>query len=294
MHGARREVAPGADSGRRFRSVRYALLAGIVLAVAAGGFQLARWNSDEPASGGSAGDRQAWVLDREDPFAGTPAQDWPDGAAGIVLPEATPVGEHSAAEVAAALADVRELLVVSRLERSVIEGGDVEPYLSMLAPAEREARRAEFAGEGDRGPGTLATRIDPRFRLLPAEPKVSGRMWAEEGADGALRIRTNYVFAYAFDPGEQARPAAPLDLVAMVRADVDYDVRTGPRWYERDQGIAFGGGQIGVYSMACEPTRRGLLAPAYSESEFTGLPEGRGPGTYFDHSRPMNFGNSCA
>ncbi|SFB47438.1 hypothetical protein SAMN05216266_1138 [Amycolatopsis marina] len=279
---------------RRFPAGRSILLAGVLLAVVAGGFYLARPDETKHSPDAAAGLPVTWELDPERPFAGTPAQDWPDGAAGIVPPEPAAVGDHTAAEVAAALADVRDLLVISRLERSVIEGGDVEPYLSMLAPAEREARRAEFSGEGDNGPGTLATRIDPAFRLLPAEPKVSGRMWAEEGADGALTIRTNYVFAYAFDPGAQTRLRSPLDAVAMVRADVDYDVRTGSRWYERDRGIAFGGGQIGVYSMACEPTRRGLLAPAYSESEFTGLPDDRGPGEYFDHARPMEFGNSCA
>ena len=45
------------------------------------------------------------------PFAGSPAQGYADAAAGIVVPAAHPVGKFSTAQVAAAYAKTRQLLV---------------------------------------------------------------------------------------------------------------------------------------------------------------------------------------
>ncbi|SFP39391.1 hypothetical protein SAMN05421810_102456 [Amycolatopsis arida] len=270
---------------RRLRLPRTALLLGAVLiAVAAATYALHIREPEPPAPP---------EIDLARPFAGTPAQDWPAGADGIVLPPPHEVGSLSADEVAAALEQVRSLLVRARLDRSVVQGGDVEPVVGHFAPSYQDQVRGAFADPG-RWPSYYATRVAPGFRLLPAEPRVNGTMTAEPGERrGELRVRTDYVVAYAFDIGDPAAARAPLDIVAAERWEITYLLRVGETWYPRNRGIYLESGRGHGYSIACGPMARGLLAPAYSEPAPHTLPNPGVPGEFFDLDRPLPGQGTC-
>jgi hypothetical protein len=57
------------------------------------------------------------------PFLGTPAQDYADGSAGIVIPPAHAVGSFSAADVAAAYHKTRKMLIAAHLNVPTLDGG---------------------------------------------------------------------------------------------------------------------------------------------------------------------------
>jgi hypothetical protein len=67
-----------------------------------------------------------------DPFAGTPADHWGDGAVGIVLPAAGPVGGYTAAQVESAYVMTRKLLAAAFLDRKTLLGGRPMAFADLL------------------------------------------------------------------------------------------------------------------------------------------------------------------
>ncbi|MPZ86087.1 MAG: hypothetical protein GEV28_39240 [Actinophytocola sp.] len=230
-------------------------------------------------------------VDLTQPFAGTPAEAWPDGVTGIVAPPPVAVGEFSAEEVGQAYAKVRQVLIASRLDREVIEGHDYERFLKLLAPKARADLRPGFSD--DLGTSySYATRIADDFRLLPVDPKVQGTMSAELGKDGSLVIHTNYVFAYAFDTLTPERVTDAMDIVAVDRWEADY-VLTDDRWPEDNQGLWLDKVQGYGYSIACTAYKEGSLAPAYSERIDGDDADPEAEDRYFDPSKPLLTDSSC-
>lgn len=233
-------------------------------------------------------------VDAEHPFIGTPAAEWADGEAGVVAPAAAAIGPFTAQQVADGYAKVRQAVITSRLDRAVLEQHDVERYLTQLAKDSQKNMRPVF-GTDPHEAHAYATRLAAGHKLLPAVPKVKGRMWAEQGTrPGELVVHTNFVFAYAFQAGEDAKLADVMDIVAVDRWDTDYSVLTGKYapsslgiWPVRSQGF--------TYSMGCEALRAGYLAPAYSERRANAAvnapPKDRT--TYFDPASTLPATSTC-
>jgi hypothetical protein len=224
--------APGAPGGaravRRRRTWRRGRLAAALLAVAlllvGGGLLWLRFGHTAGSSDGSApaadtalgsilgtiapGDLFAGAA--ADPFLGTPANDWADGAAGIVAPPAEPVGGFTAAQVAAAYATTGELVATASLDRQTLLGGQPAAFERLLTARQR----ATFtAGLGAHGVGKDGRPLSTRSWVASFAPgsaqldggviKVSGTMNAvvvAESGRQVLRVEVNYSFAYAVEP----------------------------------------------------------------------------------------------
>jgi hypothetical protein len=233
-------------------------------------------------------------IDVAHPFVGTPAASWSDGETGVVAPAATTIGPFTKQQVTDAFGKVRQAVVTSRLDRTVLEKHDVEPYLKLLAKDSQKNMRPVFANNPHEA-HAYATRLATGYTLLPAAPKVSGRMWAEQGTrPGELVVHTNYVFAYAFKADHPDTLTDLMDIVAVDRWDVDYSVLTGKYapsslgiWPVRSQGF--------TYSMGCEALREGYLAPAFSEHRATPASEGasRDRTSYFDPGSTLPATSTC-
>lgn len=147
------------------------------------------------------------------PFEGTPALYYPRGEAGITLPPATAVDGFTAAQLDAALQQVRTALVAGRLDHEMLVDHLPARFVGLLAPNDQTAVGKWFAAHRFIG---VATWIDPAAHLDPAElPRVSGRVTvASAVVDGVptLRITTNFVWVYAFT-GTHDRIAAIHDQV---------------------------------------------------------------------------------
>ncbi len=263
------------------------LLAGTVLSA-----HLMRAQPDTPRADQDTR-RLTQAVDLAEPFAGTPVRDWADGADGIVPPPARAVGDFDAEQVRAALARVREILVAARLDRSLIEGGDVDPLVSLLAESQQTEVRGMLTTTA--WDDTYATRIAPGFRLAEAEPKVRGRMSVRPGdREGSLTIKTDYTFAYAFDIDDPARVRDQLDLVAGVRWELDFLLYEGERWFPEDRGIMLGSGRGSRFAVACAPAVEGLLAPALGEPASTPGSTELTAREFFDPARPLPEDKGCA
>ncbi|GAB1513732.1 hypothetical protein JCM33774_57740 [Actinophytocola sp. KF-1] len=289
-----RELLRAEQRRRRGRRLAGAL---VVLAVAAVVTLLVRSSlftavPGDPVPGG-APSRQAAQLDLTRPFAPTPAADWADGADGITAPAPKAVGGFSAAQVAEATGLVREALVASRIDNRLVVGHDPAGYLGLLAPDARRQLQPLFGDGHEPEVQSLVSMVASGTELLPVDPKVSGSMSVRAGGPGELVVHTNYVFAYAFRPDRPTKPADAMDVIVVVRADVDYVLRSGERWTPGSRGLWFGDASGFGYSIGCDAYRKGFLAPVAAEPSVTAPAEDGRPDAFFDPTAPLPAAGGC-
>ena len=145
-----------------------------------------------------------------DPFLGTPANDWANGAAGIVAPPAEPVGGFTAAQVAAAYATTGELVAAASLDRQTLLGGPPAALERLLTARQRATFTAGLDAHGLGKDGRpLSTRswvasfAPGTVQLDGGVIKVSGTMDAvavTESGRQVLRVEVSYSFVYAVEP----------------------------------------------------------------------------------------------
>ena len=192
-----------------------------------------------------------------DPFAGTPAAGYPKGAAGITMPKATAVTGFSAAQVSAALRQVRQALIAGRLDDMMLTGHNPTRLIALLAPDQRAAAAKWFH---DTTFTSVATWIDPAVKLDPGEqPRVSGRVtYKSVVVDGirTLRVTTNFIWVYAFRGTDPA--------LAAEHEEVNWEFPATKNLRAGDRGMWVGTSKSYAAWVDCAAADRGLLAPTRS------------------------------
>ncbi|HTU73213.1 MAG TPA: hypothetical protein VMG38_06810 [Trebonia sp.] len=159
-----------------------------------------------------------------DPFAGTPAQAWADGAAGIVVPKATAAGPFSASQVALAYQTVRKLLIAQNLDHTTLLGGSPTAFANLLVPSQRSQFVAGLDKTGLKSGRVQSTRAwlasfaPGTAALIGGVIKVHGTMSARastEDGNPVLDIDVNYRIVYPVEP-----PRAPQDWMRIVGQDI--------------------------------------------------------------------------
>ncbi|MCC0576462.1 hypothetical protein [Streptomyces californicus] len=149
-----------------------------------------------PAAGGS--DQEPTPAE---PFRGSPAERWSDGAAGIHLPQARATGWMSEAEVARALERTRDFLVASSLDSAVLSGEKPEKAIALINPHQADVRayleKAFTAPDRENDPLLLFS----RFRSAEVRPvgdvvRTRGRISFREGEKGAVRVSADVTYVY--------------------------------------------------------------------------------------------------
>lgn len=226
-------TAPGGTRTVRRRSrwrggqLALALLA-VTLLLVTGGFVWLRFGptAGEPGGGARVADTALGSIlgtiapgdlfagSTADPFLGTVANGWADGAAGIVAPPAEPVGGFTAAQVASAYATTGELVAASSLDTRTLLGGPPAALERLLTAGQRATFKAGLGAQGLGKDGRpLSTRtwvasFAPGTAALDGSAiKVSGTMNAvavTESGRHVLRVEVNYQFVYAVEPPHNA------------------------------------------------------------------------------------------
>ncbi|MFV2111438.1 hypothetical protein ACFHW0_03735 [Micromonospora sp. LOL_025] len=267
----------------------------LVLLLGVGWFDLWRRAGETPRSypttsppPGVSATSDATPAPPADNFAGTPAAAFAEGAAGITLPPARRTGVFSASEVAAALADVRAAMLLARLDRKFLAGGELDRFVRMFAPESRSSMRADFR---DSSFASYATRLAPGARLTADQPRVKGRVTyrATRDSDGirVLEITTNFVWAYAFrtlDPTPGAGVVVVHDTVVWHVPHPDDVTKAGVGlWLVEADSYAS--------NMDCVSIDKGLLALGASSY---GLPlDTEDPDAVFDPDRSLDIADTC-
>jgi hypothetical protein len=148
-----------------------------------------------------------------DPFTGTPADHWADGATGIVLPAATAVGSYTKKQVGYAYQMTRQLLIAAGLDKQTLMGGAPTAFADLLAGSEKVWFEQNLNKTGVTKTGASAS---SRVLVLSFPPgstqligsviKVNGTMHAKAGrlnGNPALDIDVDYLFVYPIEPPHQ-------------------------------------------------------------------------------------------
>ena len=242
-----------------------------------------------PTAAPGASDPETPTLDR--PFAGSPAERWADGEAGIVLPETKAVGAVSADRVGQALKLTKKLLVGANLDPKTVRGARPEAALAVLDP--KQPGLLDDLGTGLRSPSrkhdpvTLFSRFDPD-KVRPAGDviKTRGRMTFEKGTQGGVAVHADYTFVYpvvrADGPTEVTRTIVRRVLDVELADPARYEVTPG-RLLLMNYDQEIGNSSCFVYD--------GYLHPEFTSSRSEG-PDPSGPATDpYDRSKPIEHGD---
>jgi len=137
------------------------------------------------------------------PWDGSPALSWPDGAAGITLPEAKAVGVFDKDEVAAQLKAVKDFLVLANVDPKTVAGGTPQAALDLLNVNSRQlVEKALAAPSVDHDPTGYLSRFNPRLAIPVTDTvKVHGKVTFEENGEKGMVVHTDVTFVYALRPG---------------------------------------------------------------------------------------------
>ncbi|GAB3644320.1 hypothetical protein [Streptomyces sparsus] len=213
----------------------------------------------------------------DEPFAGSPAERWADGADAIELPKAEAVGDVPRERVAAGLKVFKQFLVASNLDTDVLNGGQPRRAMELVDPLHKELladmRTALDTPSESDDPTAWFTRFAPdEARTVGGTVKVRGRTEVEEAGPGRATIRADYSFVYAVEsvrkPGEVTR--------TVVRRAMSVDVVDPRQWQSEQDRVWLRDVAINVGNTSCD-TYDGFLHPQFAfelmpEDEVTGPP----------------------
>ncbi|MEU0070936.1 hypothetical protein ABZ027_15545 [Streptomyces sp. NPDC006332] len=238
-----------------------------------------------PTGAPAAADPETPTLD--EPFAGSPALRWADGASGIVLPKATAVGGIPADRVEKALQLTRTLLVEANLDPKTVGGARPEAALAVLDPKQPKLlddlnRSLRTPGEDD-DPLSMFSRFDPAdVRLVGDVIKTRGRMTFKKGDQGGVGVRADYTFVY---PVVRADGSVEVTRT-IVRRVLEVELLDPARYVTTPDRLVVVRHDRDVGNTACG-IHDGFLHPRFRSAEPSGSPA-TGPTTDpYDRSRPL-------
>ncbi|MGW4030230.1 hypothetical protein ACWEFL_13035 [Streptomyces sp. NPDC004838] len=163
----------------------------------------------------------------KEPFRGSPAAVWADGAAGIQVPEARAVGGMSKAQVEHALRSTRELLISANLDPATLRGERPAAAFKLIDPLQKDGHGLLERGlrkpSAREDPLWLFSRFDPaEVRVVGDVVKTRGRMaFGESERPGAVRVNTDYTFVY---PLARAEPGSEEVTRTIVRRQMTFEL----------------------------------------------------------------------
>ncbi|WP_329117161.1 hypothetical protein [Streptomyces sp. NBC_01353] len=216
----------------------------------------------------------------KEPFKGSPALRWADGAAGIELPQAKAVGGLSKAQVAQGLDTARRFLVAANLDPATLRGQRPTAAIELLEPRQNDVRgivdRALARPDEKHNPLWLFSRFDPaEVRVVGDVVKTRGRTTFVAGErQGEVLIHADYTFVY---PLVKTRPGFDEVARTVVRRQMTFAL------YDPSSRILTTPGKLYVLRMDefagnddCTRDGTGFLHPEFSE-DLAAKPPRTGP-----------------
>jgi hypothetical protein len=201
-----------------------------------------------------------------DPFAGSPADGWADGAAGITIPAAAPHGPFTAADVRTAYQSTKDVLAAQDLDWPTLGGGNPVAFVNLLPSWYRSRFTAALDKTGRNKDGSLQTSRGDVTSFAPGTTqfvthvvKVHGYMTSGTATSyGAqvLKVRFDYLFTYAIEP--PGKPAQWMRIVQQQYGYLEFSESSMTTLYSFDFGFFTAGGLCGVTD--------GYVHPAYPQA----------------------------
>ncbi|WP_328789172.1 hypothetical protein [Streptomyces sp. NBC_00273] len=223
-----------------------------------------------------------------EPFRGSPALQWADGAAGIEVPEATAVGWLTKEQVADGLAKAKQFLVAANLEPATLRGERPAAALAVLDPQQPEVyqrlERSLTHPNAEDKPTHLFTRFDPaEVKPVGGVVKVRGSMRVEQGEPGEVRVVTDYTFVHPMTKGGTSVQRT------IVRRQITLSLLDPARWKATGDRLQLSEYHVESSNVECE-VADGYLHPQFPQDAPTGQAP-TGPATDpYDRSKDIRRG----
>ncbi|MFZ3472301.1 hypothetical protein ACODT3_14865 [Streptomyces sp. 4.24] len=224
-----------------------------------------------------------------DPFRGSPALQWADGAAGIEVPEAQAVGGMSKEKVADALEKAKQFLITANLDPATLRGERPAAALDLVDPKLKkqlgDLEQSLVAPTKDNDPLWVFTRTNPA-ELKPAGDvvKVRGRMWVEPDPEpGRAKVLVDYTFVYPF---VKAKPGAHQVERSIVRREITFAIADPRKWEATAGKLWLESFDVDLSNSACD-VYDGFLHPVFDEDTPTGPTPSGTPMDPYDRSQAM-------
>ncbi|MEU0087848.1 hypothetical protein [Streptomyces sp. NPDC006274] len=221
-----------------------------------------------------------------EPFRGSPAARWADGADGIVMPEAKAVGGMSRKQVAHALESVKSFLVAANLDPATLSGEHPKAALGMLDPLQKDGRghleQALAEPDEQDDPTLVFSRFDPdHVRLVGDVVKTRGRMTFRADGDKGVLVSIDHSFVY---PVAKAEPGATEVTRTIVRRAMTFALYDPAKVITTRGKLVVTQWAADVGNDACGE-REGFFRPQFP-SDLIGEPTPSGPAVDpYDRSR---------
>lgn len=238
-----------------------------------------------PTAAPSAADPETPTLD--EPFAGSPALRWADGAAGITLPAAEAVGGIPEDRVDKALQLAKKLLVAANLDPKTVVGGRTGTAFAVLDP--KQPKLFDDLNRSLRAPGEkndpldLFSRFDPDdIRLVGDVIKTRGRMTFAKGKQEGVAVHADYTFVYPV-----ARTDGSTEVTrTIVRRVLDVELLDPARYQATADRLNIVEWARDVGNSTCG-IHDGYFHPEFSSSTASGEPATGPTSDPYDRSREI-------
>jgi hypothetical protein len=297
---SRLEIEGGGHRGRRragfgFPAGKSVFLAGLaVLVLMSAGMLALRSLAISIKNGGDdvevAAEKPAPSVPTEskDPFAGTPAENFPVGADGIVPPVAKQVGPWTPAQVQDVMNRAKQTLIAARLDPLMVEQGVTTTYLGSISPATKQA----VAGRLETGEAlSYVSRLATDYKLL-APIRVQGTMTAALGPKKELVVNADYLWVYPLQgPDVRGARRGPGSRLVVVHTIESYQWFAAKNVAKQDTGLRPGVGKLYTFNMDCDLATSGRLglqraAPGSPQT----VPDAK---AYDPLTKPEDLPNTC-
>ncbi|MFD9408533.1 hypothetical protein ACFWBN_16170 [Streptomyces sp. NPDC059989] len=225
-----------------------------------------------------------------EPFRGSPALQWADGAAGIELPEATAVGGMTKAQVADALEKTKQFLIAANLDPATLRGERPAAALALLDPKDDKTPK-DIATSFERptfelDPLSLFTRYDPAdLKLVGDAVKVRGRMWVEPGESaGRANVKVDYSFVYPFT---KVKGGSQEVSRTIVRREATFSVADPRKWDSTPGALWLVTYQRDIANSACD-RYDGYVHPSFRDDAPSGPTPSGTPVDPYDRSKTID------
>jgi hypothetical protein len=229
------------------------------------------------------------ALSAADPFAGSPAAAYADGAAGITPPPATSVGGFKSRDVVAAYARTERLLTATALDRPTLLGGSPDAFARAVGPDERSffVNNLNNPDVDKRTRWWLVTFAPHTAELVGTIIKVHGHMAARPAThDGVHGVGVGFDYLFVYPVQRPGAPGTLERLVARVSGEAFYYLRSGVMHTATQD-----------WSVAPTPARcdvsDGFVHPAYDDSPAQNKAAAGRPVDPYDQSRPAREDGKC-
>jgi hypothetical protein len=230
----------------------------------------------------------------DDPFAGSPAASWAEGAKGIEMPEAKAVGVFSVQQVEQALKDARTLLVDANVAPATLRGAHPEAALGVLDPKQPDLlddlTTALRKPSEKHDPLNFFSRFDPeRIRVVGDQVRTRGRTTLKEGKDGAVGIKADYTFVY---PVTRAGEGSTEVTRAVVRRVVELEMPDPARYLVTPGKLTVVRYRSEWANSGCEASD-GWVHPEFDSDAQREAPSGGPTVDPYDRSGAVRSGGEC-